>query len=203
MSLQGRDKPTSTTVEFQLFPDDYFTRYKAAATLSGKDSRGIRLAGTFKEKTLAKTTFMGNVAIPIQTVTEFSAFGMGFGKANIKNYYSSKVNDRRFLGVSGDITTVKAATKPIPLRAKIGDSGIIGHYTDSRNFQTTLSWALKDGLNGKAKLILLNKTYKPSGGLDNTFKTTHLIRTNGHREDVQLETYNDTVKLTVSLKGKF
>ncbi len=199
----NKAKPTSTSIEFKLFPSNYFTDYDVSASLTGSDSRGINLTGNIVEKLLPRTAFLGTRASPIQTTTEFFAMGMGFGTAIVTSYYSTNVNARRFLGVSGDITTVKATTTDIPVRAKIGQSGIIGTYIDKRKFTSTLSWQLEDGFNGQAKLIFLNTTNKPSGDLDNTFKTTYLIQENGKRESVELETYNDTIKITVTLKGRY
>lgn len=199
----SKDKPTNPSINFKLFPSNYFTSYDVSASLTGSDSRGMQLAGSIKEKTLPKANFMGSFAIPITVETEFTAFGVGFGLAIVTSHYNSVVNNRRFLGVSGDITTIKATTTPIPVTAKIGESGVTGTYIDKRNFKTKLSWQLADGFNGKAKLILLNETKKPSGVLDNRFKTTYLIHPNGTRESVELETYNDTIKLTVTLMGKY
>jgi len=203
VSAGGKDKPTNTSISFKLFPSTYFTNYDVAADLAGTDSRGIKLVGHITEKTLSKTMFTGNMAIPIQTVTEFPALGMGFGTAIVNSYYNTIVSNRRFLGISGDITTVIATTTPIPITAKIGKSGKIGTYTNKRSFKTILSWQLNDGFNGKAKLTFLNTTNKPSGILDNTFKTTYLIHPDGKRDSVELEIYNDTIKLTVTLKGDY
>ncbi len=202
-SAANKAQPTSTSIKFQLFPGNYFIDYDVSASLTGSDSRGINLTGNIAEKLLLRTAFLGIRVSPIQTTTAFFAVGMGFGTAIVTSYYSTNVNVRRFVGVSGDITTVKATTTDIPVRAKIGQSGIIGTYIDKRNFTSTLSWQLDDGFNGLAKLIFLNTTTKPSGDLDNTFKTTYLIQQNGKRETVELETYNDTIKLTVTLKGRY
>lgn len=204
MALAGsKGKPTKTNINFKLFPGNYFTDYDVSASLTGTDNSRAKFTGSISEKALPKKTYMGKMAVPIQSVTEFVASNMSFGVATLNSYYSTKVNDRRFLGVSEDITTVTATTKPIPVTAKIGDSGTIGTYIDKRSFKTSLSWKLENGFNGKAKLIILNVTNKPSGVLDNTFKTTYLIQTNGKRESVELETYNDTVNIRVTLKGKY
>lgn len=199
----GNAKPTNAAIKFALFPRDYFTSYKTDTPLTGTDSRGMVLSGGINEKALPKVTFMGNLAIPIETVIVFTSRGMTFGLATVNHYYSTQVNTRRYLGFDGDIRTVKASTTPLPVRASIGNSGKVGTYIDSRNFKTVLTWELKDGFNGKAKFILLNKTSKPSGELDNTTKTTYLISQNGYRESIEMEVYNHTVKMKMTFKGKY
>ena len=189
--------------KFKLFPSNYFTEYKTETKLSGSGPRGMALEGGINEETLAKTTFMGEPAIPIQTVTVFTTKGMSFGLATVIHYYSVQADKRRYLGTGGEITTVKATPELIPISATVGSSGKIGTYIDKRNFKTVLTWELKDGPNGKAKLIILNKTTKPSGELDNKFTTTYLIRQNGDRESIDMETYNDTVKATMTFEGKY
>lgn len=203
ISANSKKRPTNKNITFKLFPGNYFINYDVSADLTGTDNQGTKFTGNVSEKVLPKTTYMGNRVIPIETVTTFVSSNMGYGKATLSSYYSTKVNDRRFLGVSGDITTMTAAPIAIPVAAKIGDSGKIGTYIDSRNFKTILSWKLNDGFNGKALLILMNTTNKPSGILDNTFKASYLIQINGKRESVKLETYNDTIKLRVTLEGKY
>jgi len=200
--LFAGDKPTSKNIKFKLFPSNYFTTYNVSADLTGSDNQGNSYTGTLQEKTFSKTKYLGKSAIPVKTVMGF-VMSSGYGTASLENYYSAKGKNIHFLGVSGDIETVSAKTFAIPDTAKIGRSGKIGTYTDKRNFKTNLSWQLEDGFNGKAKFIILNKTTKPSGVLDNTFKTTYLIQKNGKRDAVELETYNDTVKIRMTLKGTY
>ncbi len=199
----GNGQPTDININFKLFPDDYFTGYDVYAALVGSNNKGQSYTGSITEKTLAVTTFLGESAIPVESKTEFTITNGGFGSATLKNYYSVNADDRRFLGVGGNIVTVSATTTPIPETARIGDSGMIGTYIDNANFETTLSWRLEDGFNGNAKLVLLNVTDKPSGDLDNRFTTTYLIQPDGSRLSVKLVTYNDNVNIEVTLEGDY
>lgn len=200
--LGSTSTAASKNTLFKLFPNNYFTTYNISIKLSGSDNFGNSYSGGIIEKTLAKTTFLGKTAIPVQTIMSF-VMSSGYGMATLNNYYSPKVKDKHFLGVSGDLDTVTANTSAIPNTAKIGSSGTVGEYIDKRNFKTLLTWRLEDGGSNKAKLILINKTYKPSGVLDNTFTTTYLIKSNGKRLSVEYETFNVNVNVKVTLKGTY
>jgi len=195
---------TGSNVDFRLFPSNYFTDYDVSANLVGSDSRGYILTGSITERTLPISTFLGEDSVEIEIKTEFTASNnAGVALATVNSHYNTDTNNRRFLGVSSDVETVSATTSVIPQTAKIGDSGSIGVYISNASFETTLSWRLEDGLNGNAKLIFSDTTNNQSGDPDNTFTTTYLIRPDGTRLSVQLETYSVGANLRVVLSGDY
>jgi len=163
----------------------------------------VNYTGSTSEKTLPSSTFLGTLSIPLETKIQFTASNGAFGTAVLNSHYSTDINNRKFLGVDGDITTVSANTTAIPQTAKIGDSGVIGTYVDDTGFESFLSWRLDDGQNGNAKLVLLNDTNNQSGTLDNTVTTTYLIEANGNRLSVELETFNVNVNTRVTFNGTY
>jgi len=199
----GNGSPTDINLDFKLYPDNYFTNYDVSASLTGSDNRGITLTGSISEKTLPTTTFLGESSIPIQTKMDFTASNGGFASATLDIHYGMNANDRRFLGIDGDVVTVSATTNTIPQTARIGDAGSVGVYIRNNNFETTLSWRLEDGLNGNAKLLFLDTTNNQSGELDNTFTTTYLIKPDGTRLSVQLITFNVNINTEVTLDGDY
>ncbi len=202
-SAGGNGRPTDTNISFKLFPDNYFVDYDVSANLSGSDNKGNTYTGNITEKTLSKTTFLSNSAVPIETKINLAASNGGFAAVTQSQYYGTNANDRRFLGVDGDVTTVSATTFTIPTTAKIGDSGKAGVYTDNSASISTLTWKLEDGFNGKAKLIFLTETNDQLGTLDNTFSTTYLINPDGERVSIELKTFNVNVDLEVTLTGDY
>jgi len=195
--------PTDTSIDFKLFPDNYFTSYDVSTPLTGSDNKGNTLIGNIIEKTLVTTTFLGESSIPVQVKMDFTASNGGFAVATLENHYNTNTNDRRFLGVSGDVVTVSATNNTIPQTAKIGDTGPVGIYVSNVNFESTLTWKLEDGFDGNAKLIFFDTTNNQAGDLDNTFTTTYLIKPDGTRLSVELVTFNDNVNLEVTLNGDY
>jgi len=199
----GSGNPTDTNLSFKLFPDNYFLNYNVSANLAGSDNKGNTYTGSSAENSLPETTFLSEYAIPIETIINFTASNVGFAAVTQNQYFGTNASDRRFLGVDGDITTVSANTFTIPTTAKIGDSGTAGTYTDNSGSISTLTWDIKDGFDGNAKLTLLTTTNDQLGNLDNTFSTTYLIKPDGTRLSVELKTFNVNVDLEVVLSGNY
>ncbi len=199
----GSGTPTDTSLDFNLFPDNYFTTYDVSATLAGSDNKGNTYTGSSSEKTLPTTTFLGESSTPIQSKIDFTISNGGFASVTQNQYFSTNATDRRFLGVDGNVVTVSANTNTIPLAAKIGDSGTVGTYTDNGSSVSTLTWRLEDGFNGNAKLTFSNTTNNQLGNLDNTFTTTYIIKPDGTRLSVEIKTFNVNVDLEVTLSGDY
>lgn len=199
--------PTDTSIDFNFFPPTFFTDYDATADLSGvfsnPPSSDQDATGNLTEMLQDPTAFLGETAIPIQTTLTFTATSGIGGTALNTEYYSIDENNRRFLGVSGDVTITSSTPVTLPATARIGDSGNVGVYIDLDGMESTITWRLEDGFNGNAQLILFNSTNKVSGSLDNTFTTTYLIQPDGTRLSVELVTFNDTVKITNTLSGDY
>lgn len=203
----GNGTPTDTSIDFNLFPSNFFTSYDVSADLSGTFSSSlssdVAVTGSITEKIQAQSTFSGQAAIPFLVTITFTSPTV-FGTAVITNYYNMDVNNRRFLGSEDDVIS-SAVTTPtvIPATARIGDSGNVGVYVDTDGLKSTITWRLEDGFNGNAKLIVLNKTNKASGAPDNTATTTYLIQPDGTRLSVELVTFNETTKATNTLSGAY
>ncbi len=206
-NVSGNGTPTDTTIDFSLFPPAFFTSYDVSADLTGTFSDGVNpdvaVTGSVTEKIQAQSTFSAQAAIPFLTTTTFTS-SIAFGTAVITNYYNIDDANRRFLGSEDDVISTALTTPTvIPKTARIGDSGGVGVYIDVDGLESTISWRLEDGFNGKAKLIILNKTNKVSGAPDNTFTTTYLIQADGTRISVELVTFNETVKVSNTLSGDY
>ncbi len=195
--------PSDTSLDFELFPANYFSNYDASTSLSGSDNKGNTYVGSISEKTLPATMFLGKNALPIQSEISFTASNGGFASITQSQYFDANLNDIRLLGVDGNVGTVSATTNTIPPTAKIGDSGTAGTYTDNGGSVSTSTWRLEDGFNGNAKLIFSTMTHNPLGNLDNTFTTTRVIKPDGTRLSVELKTYNVNVDLEVILSGRY
>jgi hypothetical protein len=197
------DTPTSTSIDFSLFPPAFFTSYNESANLTGSDIKGVSYTGTTTDTLQTQTTFLGDPAIPVEGVIDFNGNNGSFGTATLISHFSTDPNDRRFLGVSGDVITASATTSAIPLTANIGDSGVMGTYIDNASFTTLAVWQLEDGFNGNAKLILINVTTDAGGTIDNTFTTTYLIEPDGTRISVEYVTTNINISNVVTLSGDY
>ena len=203
----GAGAPTDTTIDFSLFPPTFFTSYDVSADVSGTFSDGVNpdvaVTGSVTEKIQAQSTFSGQAAIPFLTTTTFTS-SIVSGTAVITNYYNMDDANRRFLGSEDDVISSAPATPAvIPKTARIGDSGNVGVYVDTDGLESTITWRLEDGFDGKAKLIVLNKTKSVSGTPDNTVTTTYLIQADGTRISVELVTFNEVVQITNSLSGVY
>jgi len=200
----GGGTPTGTTIDFSLFPPTFFTSYDVSADLSGTFSNGVNpvaVTGSVTEKIQAQSTFLGQAAIPFLTTTTFTS-SIAFGTAVITNYYNMDAANRRFLGSEDDVTSTALTTPTvIPKTARIGDSGSVGVYVDVDGLESTITWRLEDGFDGKAKLII--KTNKASGAPDNTVTTIYLIQPDGTRLSVEIVTFNETVQITNTLSGVY
>jgi len=195
--------PTDTSIDFSLFPADYFTSYNVSADLTGNDNKGSTITGRITEQLQAQTTFMGAAALPVVAQTQFTASNGGFAAATVTSYFSTDASSRKFLGVSGDVVTASSSsTFVIPQTANIGDSGVMGTYTDNAGFVTSVTWRLEDGLNGNAKLVILNLTMN-NAVVDNTLTSTYLIQPDGTRLSVEIVTLNVNVSLIVTLRGTY
>lgn len=118
--------------------------------------------------------------------------------------YSLDPSDRRLMGYDGDSQSVTVTgLTAIPETARIGDSGPVGVYTDSDGSTFDLEWWLEDGFNGRALLVLKSTGRTASGVLDNTTETRYLIEPDGTRIWMELESYNTTVDLRVTLSGYY
>ncbi|HEB54759.1 MAG TPA: hypothetical protein ENI98_00355 [Gammaproteobacteria bacterium] len=206
-SGSGNGTPTDTTTDFNLFPPDFFSSYDVSADLSGTFSDGVNpdvdVTGVLTEKIQAQSVFSGQAAIPFLMTTSFTS-SIAYGTAVITNYYSIDADNRRFLGSEDDVVSTAATTPAVlPKTGRIGDSGDVGVYIDDDGFESTITWRLEDGFDGKAKLIILNKTNNAAGAPDYTTTTTYLIQPDGTRLSVELVTFNETVKMTITLGGDY
>lgn len=183
----SEDSSTATIpdpgIEFPSFPSGLFTEGLANTTnYTGTGSDGSRWEATISEQTLAQSTFLGQPAIPILKELQLTNTSTGGTIPAISTeYYTTVPNDRHYLGFRNSETeTVTAVTSAIPLTAKIGDSGIIGTYTDNAGAISEQTWRLEDGLNGRAKRVVITTEKDQSDTVTSIITLTNIIETNGN-----------------------
>ena len=91
------------------------------------------------------------------------------------------------------VTATATSTSVIPTTATIGNSGTIGSYVRNDTSTFTKNWALVDGFNGKAKLIVTTTSNDTSGNLYAITKITNLISQDGTKlsEEVVITYYQN------------
>ena len=205
--------PTDRTLDFSLFEPDYFGGgYSVAFSLTGSDTKGDTYTATQTVESgvdIPFTTFFKPVKeIIVSTMITKTDDPLGDIDIVDKKYFTYETDIRliasdNFDGIRALATTVSLANTEhiIPLKAKIGDDGIVGDFYrdfDTSGFRQT--WELTDGFNGKAILIV---TTVPDDITTDTYPTTvekFLISQDGTVSGYELIiTYhasNNTITLT-------
>lgn len=122
-----------------------------------------------------------------------------------ETYYSTDTSNPTLLGdyrTTDGVSSMATSTTPIPLSGSIGDFGAVGSYTLSDGTSSSITWALEDGYNGKAKLVVTSTIRDTSNVLYATEVDTWTISQDGTREAVKVTiTYHQSGNLTVILSG--
>ena len=196
--------PTDSSTDFSLFPPGFFdSGYNSSLGLKGQDNQGRDFSGIYSQYTEGPGTVGSEPAWGIHTNITFQGGGL-YALADTVDYYSLDPSSRRLMGYDGDSRSVTVTgLTAIPETARIGDSGPVGVYTDSDGSIFALEWWLQDGFNGRALLVLKSTGRTASGALDNTTETRYLIEPDGTRIWMELESYNTTVDLRVTMNGYY
>lgn len=205
-SSSGGDSSTATdpNTEFHVFPSGYFTAgYTDTINYTGTGTDGSSYTASLSDQTQTPSTFLGQSAIPILEQLQVTNTSTGATASGISTeYFSTDPNDRHYLGESSTTTTtVTAVTSAIPQIAKIGDIGIIGTYTDNAGGVSERSWRLDDGLNGRAKRVVLTTERDQFGTVTTTITETNLIDTSGNVISSNVVISYHDLGVTLTLNG--
>lgn len=191
------DIPTDTSLAFSAFPPGYFDgSYSATFSYTGTDTDGDTYTATFSATSGADTT---HNSLPVKTINEAmlmtNTVTNVVGSSLTNTYFSTDINNLQYLGyytASPVVTAIATSTSVIPITTTIGKSGIIGNYVRDDTSTFTKDWALFDGFNGKAKLIVTTTSNDTSGNLYAITKITNLISQDGTKlnEEVIITYYH-------------
>lgn len=206
-SSSTSDTPTDTSIVFSTFPSTYFGgNYSSTYTLNGSFSNGDNVRATWNIQSGSTTSFNSQSVTTIDqllsiTNTTTSATSGGLSET----YYSTDTNNLTLLGgyrtIDG-VSSMATSTTVIPLSGTIGDFGMVGNYTLSDGTSSSITWALEDGFNGKAKLVTTTTIRDSSNALYATEVDKWLITQDGARESVSVTvTYHQSNNLTLTMSG--
>lgn len=196
--------PTDGNTDFALFPPGFFDEgFNSSLGIEGKDNQGRNYSGIYGQFTEGPGSVGSEPAWGVRTKVVFQGEGLS-AVANTVEYYSLDPSNRRLMGYTGDnqSATVTGLTA-IPETARIGDSGSVGVFTNSDGSTFALEWWLEDGYNGRALLVQKSVGHTASGELDNSTETRYLIEPDGSRIWMELESYNTTVDLRITMNGYY
>lgn len=204
---QSNDRPTDRSILFATIPADFFSgNYAATYALTGVYSNGDEASATLSYQSGSTTT---HDSLSVNAIDEYlSLTNTTSGAVSSEwgeSYYSTDLSDLHYLGnylhVSG-VSTTAISTTPLPLLAKIGDFGVVGSYSASDGTTISSSWALEDGYNGKAKLVITTIKRNAGNVLDTTGIKSWRISEDGGRVFVEVTlTFHQENDLTMSLSG--
>lgn len=148
--------PTDPNTDFFLFePNRFSDDFTLNFPLEGKDNNGNQLYMSNVISTMPQTTINNESVIPCGFVNNFTNSTTGIQKTVIgTNYYIVALDgiiniQQRIDSVEYNIQTREI----IPIKAKIGNSGVAGIYLDINNNKIENFWALEDAGNNTAYLI--------------------------------------------------
>lgn len=149
-------------------------------TLSGTDSDGDDWILSVSSQVQADTTFLGEPVRPVFSIAQLTYLPTGgIANTSVTGYYKYEANGFRFIGDSGDTTTIANTTNLVPYVGKIGDLGEIGTYTNNVGDVTTMTWEISDGGNGLANVIVRSTILDQFGNIIVGTEETALINPDG------------------------
>lgn len=196
----GSPDSTETPLVFSAFPPGYFDgNYSASYTLTGSSSDGENYTAIWEIVSGADTTFNSNPVKTIEktlTTTNIATNAVVVGAVH-STYFSTDINNLIVEGTgSQGVIYIPTSTAIIPLTGSIGDSGIVGSYTGSDGSSSSSTWAIEDGFNGKAKLVITEVFKDGSSALYLTQVQKWLISKNGTISGVEaIVTYHQTNRI--------
>jgi hypothetical protein len=198
--------PTDPDVLFATFPSGYFTDgFREAYSFTGTDTAGGTYKADMSIQTGAQTTFNGTPAIPISAISNLTnTQTQAFITETIRIYYSTNINDLRFLGsedLTSGVVSTAVSTTAIPKTARIGEFGNVGTYTNSAGDTDVETWQISDGLNGLAFFAFFTSTTNQSGNFDSTSEEKYLIAENGDHLSLDFRFFDESSGHTIKLIG--
>lgn len=184
------DDNVSAEIEYQLFPDGYFSAgFREEYSMTGISTSGVEFAGTHLQLTQSTTSFEGQQVNPVLSQSDWTdTNGGAFSIASLA-YYSTDPNNRTLVGTEDFLTKVSSTTsnpENIPVTAQIGDSGQVGTFTDVFGSVTTQTWELESADDGLAKVTWASETRDVLGTLVVEGHTGFVINQDGVRQSLSL-----------------
>lgn len=206
-SSSSTQTPTDPTLVFSLFPAQFFLgSYSASYSLSGSYSNGDTVTGIWQIQSGTTTTFNSQPVVTINQNLSLTNTASGATTSTIgETYYSPDTNNLTLVGsyrtIDG-VSSMATSTSIIPLTGNVGDFGNVGSYTLSDGTNSSITWSLVDGYNGKAKLVTTTVVRDTSNALFATEVDSWTIAQDGTRESVQVTvTYHQSGNLTLTMSG--
>jgi len=201
------DVPTDTSLVFPAFPPGYFDgSYSALYLLTGSSSDDENFSATLREQSSSTVLFNTQPVMTINQQIWITNVTTGAIDTELSEiYYSTDINNLTLVGslnITDGVITMATSTSIIPLTGSIGDFGNVGSYILSDGTSLTLSWALLDGFNGKAKLEKTAVFRDSSGALEATEVDTYTISQDGTVLHVDIKiTFHQLDDLIIILSG--
>lgn len=201
------DTPTDTSLVFSAFPPGYFGgSYSDSISLTGTATNATSYTATWNIQSAADTTFNSKSVKAIQQLLSITnTTTNAVAGATAFTYFTTDLNNLTVEGSytpTDGVSSFATSTTVIPLTATIGNFGSIGNYTNSDGTSSSTTWALADGFNGNAKLIITFVDKDSSNVLDSTEIQKWLISQDGTRLSVEvIITFHQDNNLTVTLAG--
>ena len=203
----GGAPATDTSLVFSTFPSDYFGgSYSHSLSLTGTATNSTSYTATWNIQSAADTTFNSKPVKAIQellSITNTTTNAVA-GATNF-TYYTTDLNNLTVEGAfspTDGVSKIATSTTILPLTATIGNFGSIGNYTHSDGTFSSSTWALVDGFNGNAKLVITFVNRDSSNVLDVTEVHKWLISQDGTRLSVEvIVTFHQNNNLTLTLTG--
>jgi len=203
----SNDVPSDRLLVFSLFPPGYFEgNYSDSTSLKGSFSNGDNVTGTLRVQSGSTTIFNSQPVITFDLQLSLTNTTTGATAAvSSEGYFSNDINNLTIVGglnITDGVVTMATSTSIFPLTGSIGDFGNIGSYTLSDGTTNTRSWALDDGFNGNAKLVIATVSKDSSNVLEFTEVNTSTISQDGTilRTDITV-TYHQFGNLTLTLSS--
>lgn len=193
--------------EFRIFPVGYFNDgYREEFEVEGSNVLG-NYEGTLVKSTQDQTTFNGNNVIPVRTFSHWWSVLNPLDDVELieDEYFSLTENDRQRLGyvfLTFAISAFPSSTTAIPVKAKVGESGDIGTYTDSVGETREVSWELEAGDNdGEAKLTFNHTRKFSDDSIHIIHEFTYVIDEDGNRKSIAISHDDQHLGLLTTWEG--
>ena len=176
---------------YQLFPNGYFSEgFREEYGVSGTSPSGLTLEGTHLELTAEEQSFNGEQVSVVRTQNDWvdNQTNQQFSNAAL-SFYSTVSADRKLVGSEDLITGVVSSStseERLPESASIGESGLVGSYTDTAGSSIMQTWRLEEANDGFAKIIWASQVRDDQGNLILEGETAYIIDRDGNRQSLEL-----------------
>lgn len=182
----GSETPTDPNATFRLGGNPLHVMRGMQVDLTGKDSDGDAWEGAVRVRALSPTTFGGEPVTPFQGATTLTHRPSGGFAHGVDTLYVNAAGHTVYSISDDGVECALEAPGDMPQTARIGEFGVIDAMTCSDGTRETGSWSLESAGNGRAVLVLSERT-RDQYGSDEAFEETRLrITTGGAAEHVTI-----------------